>query len=108
MLFGAMFWSVYADRRGRRTAFVLSLGCTFVAGVASSLAPSFLFLLASRVLVGFGVGGNLPVTSALLTEFLPTSHRAAVLCYVTGAFWGCGLTSASLLGLLLSNVIGLG
>lgn len=103
MLFGAIFWSVYADKHGRRSAFVLTLGCIFVTGLASALATSFPLLLIFRGLVGFGVGGNLPVTSALITEFLPTSHRATVLCHISGAFWGLGLMAASLLGLLLTH-----
>lgn len=103
MLFGAMFWSVYADTHGRRRAFVLTLGCIFVAGLASAFAPTFALLLFFRVLVGFGIGGNLPVTSALITEFLPTRNRATVLCLLGGVFWGLGLMAASLLGLLLSH-----
>ncbi|CAM9370411.1 unnamed protein product [Ascophyllum nodosum] len=108
MLFGVMFWSVYADKHGRRWAFVLTQACIFVAGLASSLAPSFSLLLLSRVAVGFGVGGSLPVTSALVAEFLPTKDRAKILCYISGAFWGFGLICASLLGLLLYRIFGSG
>ncbi|CAN0548700.1 unnamed protein product, partial [Ectocarpus sp. 8 AP-2014] len=57
MLVGAGFWSIYADKRGRRTAFVSSLACVFVGGVFSALSPSFHVLCLCRVLVGFGVGG---------------------------------------------------
>lgn len=108
MLFGVVFWSVYADRYGRRNAFVLTLACIFVAGLASSFAPSFVSLLLCRTAVGFGVGGNLPVTSALVTEFMPTKERAKILCFISGAFWGFGLICASFLGLILYNVVGRG
>ncbi|CAM9239647.1 unnamed protein product [Ectocarpus fasciculatus] len=108
MLVGAGFWSVYADKRGRRTAFVSSLACVFVGGVFSALSPSLSVLCLCRVLVGFGVGGNLPVTTALVTEFLPTDDRAKILCRVAGLFWGVGMMSASLLGLILANVLGPG
>ena len=104
MLIGAGFWSVYADKCGRRTAFVQSLACVFLGGVASAAAPSLATLCIFRMLVGFGVGGNLPVSTALVTEFLPTSHRADVLCRVGGSFWGFGVIIASLLGLILDNV----
>lgn len=108
MLIGAGFWSIYADKRGRRTAFVRSLACVFVGGVASALAPSLLLLCLCRIVVGFGVGGNIPVTTALVTEFLPTKNRAEVLCFVSGTFWGIGIISASLLGLILANALGPG
>lgn len=108
MLFGVVFWSVYADRYGRRSAFILTLACIFVAGLASSFAPSFVTLLLCRIAVGFGVGGNLPVTSAIVTEFMPTKERAKILCFISGAFWGFGLICASFLGLLLYKVLGRG
>ncbi|CAN0367999.1 unnamed protein product, partial [Ectocarpus sp. 13 AM-2016] len=106
MLVGAGFWSVYADKRGRRTGFVSSLACVFVGGVLSALSPSFFVLCLCRAVVGFGVGGNLPVTTALVTEFLPTNDRANILCATAGIFWGIGMIFASLLGLTLANVLG--
>ncbi|CAN0092871.1 unnamed protein product [Pylaiella littoralis] len=108
MLIGAGFWSIHADKHGRRIAYVQSLACVFVGGVLSALSPNLLFLCVCRVLVGFGVGGNLPVTTALVTEFLPTDDRARILCRVAGTFWGIGMISASLLGLVLADVFGPG
>eukprot|EP00904_Undaria_pinnatifida_P013100 jgi/Undpi1/8920/HiC_scaffold_26.g11381.m1 len=105
MLIGAGFWSVYADKCGRRTAFVQSLACVFLGGVASAAAPSLVTLCIFRMVVGFGVGGNLPVSTALVTEFLPTPQRAYVLCRISGAFWGVGVITASLLGLILANTL---
>lgn len=58
MLVGAGFWSVYADKRGRRNAFVISLTCVFIGGVLSALASSLALLCLCRVMVGFGVGGK--------------------------------------------------
>lgn len=108
MLVGAGFWSIFADKRGRRNAFVLSLACVFVGGVASAFSQSFAGLCLFRMVVGFGVGGNLPVTTALVTEFLPTSDRAAVLCRVSGVFWGIGIISVSLIALIITNALGSG
>ncbi|CAN0270993.1 unnamed protein product, partial [Ectocarpus sp. 8 AP-2014] len=51
---------------------------------------------------------NLPVTTALVTEFLPTNDRANILCATAGIFWGIGMIFASLLGLMLANVLGPG
>ena len=106
MIFGAVFWSVYADKRGRRSAYLASLACIFLAGLASAFAPSALWLVAFRIVVGFGVGGSLPVTTILVSEFLPTNHRSDVICRLSGLFWGSGLVSASVLGLVLNRAIG--
>lgn len=103
---GSIFWSIMADRCGRRPAFVLSLLVTFIAGIGSALAPTFLSFVVLRVIVGFGVGGNLPVAVSLAVEFLPTPTRATGLMIVTGVFWGLGQLFASAIGLLLGSVIG--
>lgn len=58
--------------------------------------------------VGNLLEGNLPVSLALVAEFLPTADRAKVLCMIAGAFFGVGMIVASLLGLLLENVLGPG
>ncbi|CAM9638516.1 unnamed protein product, partial [Choristocarpus tenellus] len=107
MLVGAIFWSVQADRSGRRSAFIQSMAFVFVCGVCSALAPSYLSLLAFRTLVGFGVGGSIPVANALLAEFLPTKDRATYISYL-GFFWGLGMLAVPLLGMILSNTVGSG
>lgn len=58
MVFGASFWSIYADRRGRKSAFVWSLALVFIAGVLSAASPSLAVLCLCRVVVGFGAGGK--------------------------------------------------
>ncbi|CAM9826659.1 unnamed protein product, partial [Laminaria digitata] len=103
MIFGAVFWSVYADKRGRRSAFLASLSCIFLAGLASAFSPSALWLVGFRIVVGFGVGGSLPVTNILVSEFLPTSSRSDVICCLSGLFWGAGLITASVLGVVLNR-----
>ena len=108
MLFGGLFWPVYADKRGRRSAFILSLACIFVAGVASAFAPSFLCLMILRAIVGFGVGGSIPVLTILISESLPTNQRATVQCHLCGLFFAAGLIIASLQGLFLSRALGSG
>eukprot|EP00904_Undaria_pinnatifida_P013116 jgi/Undpi1/8935/HiC_scaffold_26.g11396.m1 len=73
--------------------------------------PSFVFssyVGVRRAIVGFGVGGNLPVSLALFTEFLPTKQQATLLCYWNGLFWGAGIICASLIGLIFSNALGRG
>ena len=108
MLFGAIFWSVYADKHGRQRAFLLSLICFVVAGLATALAWSANAVIVLRTIVGFGVGGNIPVTNVLLAEFLPTSQRGAVICRVIGVIVGLGIALLALVGLALSRALGPG
>lgn len=71
VLIGNLFWGPFADKYGRRRAFILgdelmtimtdydlSKGCgtIILAGFLSGVAPNYYSLLAFRALCGFGVG----------------------------------------------------
>ncbi|ELQ34135.1 hypothetical protein MCOR27_005970 [Pyricularia oryzae] len=75
LLAGAVFWGFGCDVFGRKWAFNLTLGLTAVWGMVASSAPSFAAIGTFAALWSFGVGGNLPVDSAIFLEFLPASHQ---------------------------------
>ncbi|OTA68391.1 MFS general substrate transporter [Hypoxylon sp. EC38] len=75
LLAGAMFWGFGCDIFGRRWAFNLTLGLTAVWGLIAASAPNFAAIGVFAAFWSFGVGGNLPVDSAIFLEFLPGSHQ---------------------------------
>lgn len=75
LLAGAIFWGFGCDIFGRKLAFTLTLGVTAVFGMAAAGAPNFAGIGVFAALWSFGVGGNLPVDSAIFLEFLPASHQ---------------------------------
>lgn len=75
LLVGAMFWGFGCDIFGRRWAFNLTLGLTAFWGMVAASAPTFAAIGVFAALWSFGVGGNLPVDSAIFLEFLPGSHQ---------------------------------
>ncbi|KAL6245884.1 hypothetical protein RBB50_007037 [Rhinocladiella similis] len=75
LLAGAMFWGFGCDIFGRRWGFNLTLGITSVFGLIAASAPNFAAIGCFDALWSFGVGGNLPVDSAIFLEFLPGSHQ---------------------------------
>lgn len=75
LLAGAMFWGFGCDIFGRKWAFNLTLGLTAVWGLVAAGAPNFAAIGTFAALWSFGVGGNLPVDSAIFLEFLPASHQ---------------------------------
>ena len=75
LLFGAVFWGFGCDVFGRRWAFNLTLGITAVFGMIAASSPNFAAIGCFAALWSFGVGGNLPVDSAIFLEFLPGSHQ---------------------------------
>ncbi|KAJ5778676.1 hypothetical protein N7520_001922 [Penicillium odoratum] len=68
LLVGAIFWGFGCDIFGRTWAFNLTIGVT--AG-----SPNYGVVCTFAALWSFGVGGNLPVDSAIFSEFLPGSHQ---------------------------------
>ncbi|CAM1503545.1 Fc.00g011360.m01.CDS01 [Cosmosporella sp. VM-42] len=75
LLGGAMFWGFGCDIFGRKWAFNLTLGLTAVWGLIAAGAPNFAAIGIFAAFWSFGVGGNLPVDSAIFLEFLPASHQ---------------------------------
>ena len=72
---GAAFWGFGCDVFGRKWAFNLTLGITGVFGLISASSPNFAAIGSFAALWSFGVGGNLPVDSAIFLEFLPGTHQ---------------------------------
>ncbi|EER26893.1 hypothetical protein D8B26_005548 [Coccidioides posadasii str. Silveira] len=75
LLAGAVFWGFGCDVYGRRWAFNLTIGITAVFGLVAAGSPNFVAIASFAALWSVGVGGNLPVDSAIFLEFLPASHQ---------------------------------
>lgn len=75
LLAGAVFWGFGCDIFGRKWAFNLTLGLTALWGMVAAGSPNFAAIGIFAAFWSFGVGGNLPVDSAIFLEFLPASHQ---------------------------------
>lgn len=75
LLAGAAFWGFGCDVFGRRWGFNLTLGLTALWGLIAAGSPNFAAICIFSAFWSFGVGGNLPVDSAIFLEFLPGSHQ---------------------------------
>jgi putative MFS transporter len=100
MAVGAAAGGLLADRFGRRTVFALTLLVYGVATGASALAWSVGSLMALRLVVGLGLGAELPVASTLVSEFAPPRIRGRVVVALE-AFWAVGWTLSALIGYLV-------
>jgi AAHS family 4-hydroxybenzoate transporter-like MFS transporter len=75
MMLGALTFGPLADRFGRKTILIV---CTFMFGVMSlvtATATSLEELRIYRLLTGFGLGGAMPNTIALTSEYMPKRLR---------------------------------
>lgn len=75
MFVGAVGLGAFADRFGRRTAFLINLGFYSVFTLAGALAPNASTLIVSRFIAGIGIGAELPLCDSYLGELLPPRHR---------------------------------
>ncbi|KAF7317919.1 MFS domain-containing protein [Mycena kentingensis (nom. inval.)] len=92
---GALVWGIGSDIWGRRWCFNLTLLIAGVFGTAAGGSGSFVALAGLLAVVGVGVGGNLPVDSALFLDLVPPRHQ--YLLTVMSIFWSLGQLLMSLL-----------
>mmetsp|Transcript_24316 Transcript_24316/g.39432 ORF Transcript_24316/g.39432 Transcript_24316/m.39432 type:complete len:451 (-) Transcript_24316:1277-2629(-) len=102
MLVGAPCWGYLADCKGRRVGMCGSSLFVGLFGLTSSFAFSKWDLLASRFLVGVGLGGA-SCALALYTECLPRRRREEQLVYFFLFFSIGSLICASLAWLFLAH-----
>lgn len=100
MFIGATLLGRFADRFGRRTAFLLNLSIYSAFTLAGAFSTSAPMLIATRFLAGIGIGAELPLVDAYLGELLPARLRGRYIAWAyTLGF--VGIPAAGLLGRLL-------
>lgn len=100
MAVGAALGGLLADRVGRRQVFAVTLLVYGLATGASALAGSLALLIALRLVVGLGLGAELPVAATLVSEYAPARIRGRVVV-VLEAFWALGWFLAAVVGYLV-------
>ncbi|KAF5338796.1 hypothetical protein D9758_012055 [Tetrapyrgos nigripes] len=92
---GALFWALGCDIWGRRWSFNLTLLITGIFGLAAGGSNSFITLASLVAVLGVGVGGNMPVDSAVFLDFVPSTHQ--YLLTVMAVWWSLGQLFVSLI-----------
>lgn len=97
MALGATLGGTLADRIGRKNVFTLTLIVYGVATGASAFAGGVLPLIILRVIVGLGLGAELPIASTLVSELSPKRLRGSIVVWLE-AFWAAGWILAAIIG----------
>jgi MFS transporter, PHS family, inorganic phosphate transporter len=97
---GALFFGRLADAIGRTRVYWISAALMVLAAVGSALSPSLAVLIAFRFLLGFGVGGDYPVSAVLMSEYADHRDRGRQVGLVFSA-QAVGLIVGPLLALTL-------
>jgi MFS family permease len=90
-IIGALFFGRLSDKLGRRNLFVITLGVYLVGSGLTAVTPHggywFIFLYATRVLAGSGIGGEYAAINSAIDEMIPAKYRGRVDLAVNGTYW---------------------
>jgi len=105
MAVGSWVWGLIADRWGRTLVFAATV-LTFALFTGVAAFPySVGFLIGARFLTGLGLGGTIPVDSALVAEYAPARLRGRLGGLLPLA-WPIGIFVAAGVGLAVVPTIG--
>jgi len=93
------------DAFGRRRMMYVALGVTIAASLLCAVSPTVELLTAARVLQGFGGGGLMTLSQALIGEAIPPRERARFQGYLA-AIAVCANTFGPVAGGLLTEQFG--
>lgn len=100
MAVGAFVFGLYADKKGRKAAFLFTLLMFSIASGLSAFAWGLYSLLVLRFFIGMGLGGELPVASTLVSESVAPNVRGRVVVLLE-SFWAVGWILAALIAYFL-------
>lgn len=105
MALGAVLAGTLADRIGRKKVFSITVLLYSLSTGMCALSWSYESLLFFRFLVGFGLGGELPVAATLMSEYAPAHLRGRFIVLLE-SFWGLGWLVAACIAYLLIPAFG--
>ena len=100
MACGALISGRLADMMGRKRLFATTLVVYSIGTGLCGFAWSYESLLVFRFIVGFGVGGQLPVAVTLMSEYAPAQHRGKMIVLLESA-WAIGWLAAAIIAYLI-------
>ena len=87
---------------------MITLGVYLVGSGLTAITPAggkwFLFLYATRVIAGMGIGGEYAAINSAIDEMIPAKYRGRVDLAVNGTYWAGALIGTVVDALLLNNL----
>ena len=102
---GAVFFGRVADRLGRRKIYGYEVLVLAAGAIATAFAPSIWWLIILRGILGFGIGGDYPVSATIMSEYAARRNRGRMVALVF-SMQAAGLIAGPLIAIgLLSTGI---
>lgn len=105
MAIGAFVFGLLADKKGRKSAFILTLLMFSIASGLSAFAWGLGSLMVLRFFIGMGLGGELPVASTLVSESVAAHERGKIVVLLE-SFWAFGWIIAACIAYFFIPKIG--
>ncbi len=80
--FGAIAFGRIADILGRKRIYGYEVLVLAIGAIASAFSPNIWFLIAMRVILGIGIGGDYPVSSTIMSEYSGKATRGLMVTLV--------------------------
>jgi MFS family permease len=88
---GALFFGRLSDKLGRKNLFMITLGVYLVGSGLTAVTPNgghwFIFLYATRIIAGMGIGGEYAAINSAIDEMIPAKFRGRIDLAVNGTYW---------------------
>ena len=88
---GALFFGRLSDKLGRRNLFMITLGVYLIGSGLTAVTPAgghwFIFLYATRIIAGMGIGGEYAAINSAIDEMMPARYRGRIDLAVNGTYW---------------------
>ncbi len=97
---GAFVFGRFADVIGRKRVYWIVAAIMIAGALGAALAPSYWVLIGFRFLLGFGVGGDYPVSAVMVSEYANRKDRGKLVGMVFGT-QALGLIVGPLIALAL-------
>jgi hypothetical protein len=83
--FGSWAFGRLADRFGRKSVYGWEMLALAAGAIASAFSPNIWWLIAFRAILGFGIGGDYPVSSTIMSEYAARKDRGKMVALVFSA-----------------------
>jgi MFS family permease len=97
---GAIIFGRVADILGRKRIYGYEVLILAAGAIASAFAPSIAWLVAFRIVLGIGIGGDYPVSATIMSEYSGKSSRGRMVSLVF-AMQAAGLVVGPLIAVIL-------
>ncbi len=79
---GAFVFGRVADLAGRKRVYWMVAAIMIAGAIGSALAPDYAVLIAARLVLGLGIGGDYPVSAVLMSEYANRRDRGKLVSMV--------------------------